>query len=414
MGLAVAQSVRPTPDAPVWAVMALAVLAASAPDLDFVPGILMGDANRFHRGPSHSLAAAALFGVIVYLLARVTRAGAVRLAVLGFLAYGSHLLLDFFTQDKGEPFGIPLFWPVSSDGFMSPWQVFGSVKHGVPGDSLETALGYVFSVANVATVAVEVVVLAPVLLASWLISGRLVRRRHSMGRIVSSVTESTSSVKDQQNREFFDRWAAKYDQFRISPWFQYTQRLSIEQFNLTPESRALDVGCGTGFAVVYMVDALGISKGCGIDIAPVMIDKACQKVPDHLRDRIEFRQASSDQVPYPNGSFDHVLCTNSFHHYPDPIKALGEMRRVLRPGGELVIFENAPDLSIYTWAWDCYLRIREKGHIRYYPSKELGQIIRDGGFEWVDLRVLKNEFLKEGKLFASIQIWYARSPGAGA
>ena len=177
-----AQGVRPGLAAHNWPWWALAVFAANGPDLDFLPGLLVGDINRFHQGPSHSLAAAMIFGIIVFLVARSLSGPAMRLAVLGFLAYGSHLLLDFFTQDKRAPFGIPLFWPVSSDSFMSPWQVFGGVKHGVPGDSLETALGYVFSVANVATVAVEVVVLAPVLLASWFISGRLARRRQSTGR----------------------------------------------------------------------------------------------------------------------------------------------------------------------------------------------------------------------------------------
>lgn len=181
MGLAVAQGVRRAPGAPAWLAAALAVFAASAPDLDFVPGILVGDANRFHQGASHSLAAAALFGITVYLLARFVGASGGRLAVVGFLAYASHLLLDFFTQDKRAPFGIPLFWPVSSESFLAPWPVFGGVKHGVPGDSIETVLSYIFSLANVATVAVEVVVLAPVLLGSWLLGGGLVRLRQLAG-----------------------------------------------------------------------------------------------------------------------------------------------------------------------------------------------------------------------------------------
>ena len=225
---------------------------------------------------------------------------------------------------------------------------------------------------------------------------------------------SESAHKDQQNREFFDQWAVKYDDFRITPWFRYTQKLSVEQFSLAPESKVLDVGCGTGFAVVYLVAALGVAKGCGIDIAPAMIDKAGQGVPNQLNDRIEFRVASAEEIPYPDQSFDHVLCTNSFHHYPNPLKALDEMRRVLRPGGELVIFENAPDNSPYTWAWDHYLRLRDKGHVRYYRSEELGQLIERAGFDRVELRLRKYEFLKEGKLFASIQIWHARAPGAHA
>jgi ubiquinone/menaquinone biosynthesis C-methylase UbiE len=120
---------------------------------------------------------------------------------------------------------------------------------------------------------------------------------------------------------------------------------------------------------------------------------------------VEFVQASADEIPYPSAEFDHLLCTNSFHHYRDPNRALTEMHRVIKPGGQLVIFENAPDLSWYTWAWDRILRIVEKGHIRYYPSRELGEMLSQAGFERVNLCHLRNEFLSYGKLFASIQVW---------
>ncbi len=75
-----------------------------------------------------------------------------------------------------------------------------------------------------------------------------------------------------------------------------------------------------------------------------------------------------------------------------------------------MIVENAPDLSWYTWAWDRLLRIREKGHVRYYSSQELGSLIKKVGFEHVKLCHLKNEFLRHGKLFASLQVWSGLNP----
>ncbi len=88
----------------IW--FAFAILAANAPDLDFLPGLLLDQPFRFHRGLTHSLMAACVFSGIVYLLARrmTPRAGA--LATLGFSCYASHLALDL-------P-GVPLFWPFSS------------------------------------------------------------------------------------------------------------------------------------------------------------------------------------------------------------------------------------------------------------------------------------------------------------
>ena len=181
LAVSVVQGVRPgfgVAHSPWWL---FAAFLACAPDLDFVPGVLVGDTNRFHQGASHSLAGAAAAGAIVGALARWLGGPAARLALLGFVSYASHLLLDLFTEDKRAPFGIPLFWPLSSEAFQAPWPIFGGVKHGVPGDSLGTVLGYIFSPANVATVALEVAILVPVLLATWLVSARLVRRRQSVG-----------------------------------------------------------------------------------------------------------------------------------------------------------------------------------------------------------------------------------------
>ncbi len=217
-------------------------------------------------------------------------------------------------------------------------------------------------------------------------------------------------LRERASRSFFDRWARTYDDGRISPWFRYTQRMTIDVLRVEPSSSVLDVGCGTGYATVLLASMVPEGKACGVDISPGMIEQARTKVPAPLKGRVEFRQASAMDLGYPDSSFTHVLCTNSFHHYPDPLKALGEMKRVLVSGGRLAMFESAPDLSWYTWAWDRLLRVIEKGHVRYYPSGELGAMIRCAGFEKVEPVALRNEFLKHGKLFASLQLWSAHKP----
>jgi ubiquinone/menaquinone biosynthesis C-methylase UbiE len=215
------------------------------------------------------------------------------------------------------------------------------------------------------------------------------------------------------SRRLFDRWARSYDRGRISGWFQYTQQLAIDNLVLEPDSRVLDVGCGTGHATLTLAPLLPDGLACGMDISSAMVAAARGKTPGDIGDRVGFIQASSAALPYGDERFDHVMCTNSFHHYPDPLGALTEMRRVLRPGGQLVIFENAPDLSFYAKVWDRVLRLVEKGHVRYYASQELGEMITRSGFGEVELRVLRNEFLKYGKLFASIQLWSAKKAGTG-
>ena len=216
--------------------------------------------------------------------------------------------------------------------------------------------------------------------------------------------------RERASAAFFDRWAKGYEERRISPWFQFTQRLAIDHLGLNPDSVVLDVGCGTGYAVRVVADMMPEGRACGIDISAAMIEQAQANVEPDVRERVEFRQATSADIPYSNATFSHILCTNSFHHYPDPLKVLAEMKRVLVPGGTLVIFENAPELSWYTWMWDRVLRLVEKGHVRYYPTDELEGLIADSGFENRKLHLRRNFLMKHGKVFASVQLWGAVKP----
>lgn len=146
-----------------WLVFGL--VAGNAADLDFVPGILVGDINRFHHGATHSLTAVLLFGVASLMLSRALQARPIELWISGTLAYGSHLLLDYFCEDARAPYGIPLFWPLSEQHFVAAQPILSGVKHGVPGDSLLVFLSQVFSWENLAVVVLEVAVVFPLLAA---------------------------------------------------------------------------------------------------------------------------------------------------------------------------------------------------------------------------------------------------------
>jgi inner membrane protein len=115
-----------------WKRLLLALFIANAPDLDFLPGLLMGEPNRFHHGPTHSLGmvviVAALAAGVAALGARwpvrgriEARAVAGTALMVGAL-WLSHVLLDAFTEDLLGPFGVPLLWPLSDRYFLFyPW-----------------------------------------------------------------------------------------------------------------------------------------------------------------------------------------------------------------------------------------------------------------------------------------------------
>ncbi|RPI28087.1 MAG: metal-dependent hydrolase [Acidobacteria bacterium] len=154
----------------------LAIFFALLPDFDFLPGLLIGKPAAFHHGISHSLGFGLLASLIGSLSARrSTRRPTGVIFLLLFFCYSSHLLLDYFGNDARPPYGIPVFWPVTSELYLSPIPLFPGVRHvrHTDGHVYEWVRG-VFSWHNVWGIAVETLLLLPITLASaW---RQLIRR----------------------------------------------------------------------------------------------------------------------------------------------------------------------------------------------------------------------------------------------
>ena len=105
--------------------LALAVVLANGADLDYLPGMLVGDPHRFHRMASHSLGWAILVALVAAWLVRQgwIRAwplrpgwpsGALGTALIVGLLWASHIVLDSLNADYSEPVGVMMFWPLST------------------------------------------------------------------------------------------------------------------------------------------------------------------------------------------------------------------------------------------------------------------------------------------------------------
>lgn len=106
------------------------IIVANSPDLDFIPGLILGKPNLYHHGISHSIG----FGFLVSFAAAwlITRnKPAIFRSELVFLmiCFGSHLVLDLFSMDARLPFGIPILWPFSSTYYMIP--ILPPVNHSI-------------------------------------------------------------------------------------------------------------------------------------------------------------------------------------------------------------------------------------------------------------------------------------------
>lgn len=113
--------------------------------------------------------------------------------------------------------------------------------------------------------------------------------------------------------------------------------------------RVLEIGIGTGRNLPFY-DATKLSSLQGLDPATQM-NPTAQKRADKAGIKVELLTLSAEEIPAPDASYDTVVCTFTLCTIPDPVKALHEMRRVLKPGGQLLFCEHgrAPDAGVQRW-----------------------------------------------------------------
>ncbi|HZS62637.1 MAG TPA: methyltransferase domain-containing protein [Gemmatimonadaceae bacterium] len=113
---------------------------------------------------------------------------------------------------------------------------------------------------------------------------------------------------------------------------------------------ALDVGCGTGSLAIAAKRHVGPSGTvCGIDASPEMIARATKKAK-RARMPVDFQQALAQALPFPDARFDAVLSTVMLHHLTRPARPefAREVRRVLKPGGHVLVVDFGPTRSHLT------------------------------------------------------------------
>jgi membrane-bound metal-dependent hydrolase YbcI (DUF457 family) len=146
---------------------------ANAPDLDYVPGLLNGQPAAFHRGWTHSLAAAIGAGLVGGLLLR-SRLGFARAFGVTAAAWASHVVLDAITPDLRGTRGVPLLWPFSTEYFSAPLPVFRALGLHV-GDTVDSFVAALFSLNTLRVFAIELLMFGPavalVVLLGWRRSG---------------------------------------------------------------------------------------------------------------------------------------------------------------------------------------------------------------------------------------------------
>ncbi len=185
---------------------------------------------------------------------------------------------------------------------------------------------------------------------------------------------------DKANEKKWDIRARTFDK-KKHDYFRLMQKMVISMLDLRENSNFLDLGCGTGWAVCYVCSLLkGRGNFIGIDISKEMVEKA--GINAQGLDNIAFYKASSEDLPLKNNYFDYIICTNSFHHYLNPLKALAEVHRVLKPGGKIYILDLTSDNFLIKWI-DSHTRKIEKEHVRFYSTAEYKDMFSKSGLNHI-------------------------------
>jgi ubiquinone/menaquinone biosynthesis C-methylase UbiE len=150
----------------------------------------------------------------------------------------------------------------------------------------------------------------------------------------------------------------------------------VEITGVKENQRVLDVATGSGFLALEFAKKTKNVTGC--DITRNMLLHAREKQKNSGLDNIDFLLCDVESLPFPDGAFDIVSCRFAFHHFPDPKKALLEMRRVSRQTMVLVDGVSSEDPEKSKFHNDIE-KMRDASHVRINALSEIKNMFEDIG-----------------------------------
>jgi ubiquinone/menaquinone biosynthesis C-methylase UbiE len=145
----------------------------------------------------------------------------------------------------------------------------------------------------------------------------------------------TTSDDPERLRRYWDKHAPSYDR-----QMRFLDRVAFGESRTwvcsQASGEALEVAIGTGLNLALYPDDVRLT---GIEWSPAMLDVARRRA-DQLGRAVDLREGDAQALPFPDASFDSVVCTLSLCAIPDERRAIAEMTRVLRPGGRLLLLDH--------------------------------------------------------------------------
>ncbi|KHN93164.1 type 11 methyltransferase [Pectobacterium actinidiae] len=166
-----------------------------------------------------------------------------------------------------------------------------------------------------------------------------------------------------------------------------------------PQARVIDIGCGAGHA--SFVAAQAVADVVAYDLSSQMLEVVSQAAAQKGLNNIRIQQGVAETLPFDNGSADIIISRYSAHHWHDVGQALREIRRVLKPGGRVIMMDvvspGHPLLDSYLQTVE---KLRDTSHVRNYAPGEWLSLFTDAGF------IVRN--VTSDRLTLEFSSWIAR------
>jgi arsenite methyltransferase len=190
--------------------------------------------------------------------------------------------------------------------------------------------------------------------------------------------------------QFDENGARRTERTYASPDVEAQRKVALSLLAPQPGERVLDIGSGPGYLLASIAEAVGPTGAAhGVDPSPAMNALAAARTDSMPWVRIDDGDAVA--LPYPDGAFDAAVSTQVYEYVADVTGALGELRRVLRPGGRaLVLDTDADSLVWHTSDRELHQRVLDawEEHLAHPRlPRTLAGLLRRAGFRVTEQRV---------------------------
>ena len=188
---------------------------------------------------------------------------------------------------------------------------------------------------------------------------------------------------DEQLRTEFNEWARAGKGESMERGHRPVGEQAIARMAVKPNSRVLDVGCGSGWASRLLAGYAFTGRVTGIDISDEMVQLARESSRDFMN--VEFEVASAEQLPFETNEFTHAFSMESLYYYRNIPKALTEIHRVMKAGGLFVAVVDLYWENEATHQWIDTLKVP----VELLSADDYRSLFIDAGFENIrDERIL--------------------------